>query len=136
MAVNRKFLVAPEPARPDPIQYLTENGFRIVRRCDVDDSFPKDGIEHCFIVRDPDGYELDITVAFGTRAAAEVIERSRRQITFESSFWVNAAERHLAEYLWEHNDYPPDARLTINQLTLDDMDSSRRWGRDEGDLIV
>jgi hypothetical protein len=136
MAVNRKFLVAAEPARPDPIQYLTENGFRIVRRCDVDDSFSKDGIEHCFIVRDPDGYELDITVAFDTRAAAEVIERSRRRITFESSFWVNAAERHLAEYLWEQNDYPPDARLTINQLTLDDMDSARRWGREEGDLIV
>ena len=136
MAVNRKFLVAPEPARLEPIQYLTENGFRIVRRCDVDDSFPRDGIEHCFIVRDPDGYELDITVAFDTRAAAEVIERSRRRITFESSFWVNAAERHLAEYLWEQNDYPPDARLTIDQLTLDDMDSARRWGREEGDLIV
>src|SRR6185369_10003710 len=101
-----------------------------------DDSFAPDGIEHCFIVRDPDGYELDITVRFDTRAAAEVIERSRRQITFESSFWVTAAERHLAEYLWEQNDYPPGARLTISELTLDDMDSARRWGREEGDLIV
>ena len=135
MAVNRKFLVAPEPAKPEPIQFLTENGFRIVRRCDVDDSFPKDGIEHCFIVHDPDGYELDITVAFDTRSAAEVIERSRRRITFKSSFWVNAAERHLAEYLWEQNDCPPGARLTINQLTLDDLDSARRWGRDNRELI-
>jgi hypothetical protein len=131
MALNQKFITDLYPARPEPIQYLTENGFRIVRRCDVDDSFPPDGIEHCFIVRDPDGYELDITVKFDTRAAAEVIQRSRRRITFESSFWVNAAERHLAEYLWEQNDYPPNAHLTISQLTLDDMDLATRWDSDK-----
>jgi len=130
MVVNRKFLATPQPAAPEPIQYLTENGFSIIRRCDVDGSFPKDGIEHSFIVRDPDGYELDITVRFDTNAAAEVIERSRRRVGFESSFWVNAAERHLSEYLWEHNDYPPKEELLINQLTLDDMDLAMRWNRD------
>jgi len=133
MSVNRKFVVNPEPAKTEPIQYLTENGFSIIRRCDVDDSFPKDGIEHCFIVRDTDGYELDITVRFDTRAAAEVIERSYRRIGFESSFWVNAAERHLSEYLWEHNDYPPNAELKITQLTLDDIDLARRWNGDGRD---
>jgi len=130
MAVNRRFLATPQPAGPEPIQYLTENGFSIIRRCDVDDSFPKGGIEHCFIVRDPVGYELDITVKFEPHAAAEVIARSRRRITFESSFWVNAAERHLSEYLWEHNDYPPNEGLKIDHLTLDDLDLARRWGRD------
>ena len=130
MAVNRKFLVSPAPAKQAPIQYLTENGFRIIRRCDVDDLFPQDGIEHCFIVRDPDGYELDIIVSFATRAAAEVIERSCRRIDFESSFWLNAAERHLSEYLFEHNDYPPNAELRITELTLDDIDSARRWDAD------
>jgi len=130
MSVNRKFVATPEPAKPDPIQYLTENGFRIIRRCDVDDSVPQGGLEHCFIVRDPDGYELDITVRFETRAAAEVFERSSRRIDLESSFWVSAAERHLSDYLWEHNDYPPDARLMVDQLTLDDMDLARRWGRE------
>jgi hypothetical protein len=81
-------------------------------------------------VRDPDGYELDITVRFDTGAAAEVIERSWRRIKFESSFWVNAAERHLSEYLWAHNDYPPNAELRITELTLDDIDSARRWSGD------
>jgi hypothetical protein len=130
MSLNRKFVTDLRPAKPATIQYLTDNGFSIIRRCDVDDSFAKDGIEHCFIVRDPDGYELDITVRFDTRAAAEVVERSNRRVNFESSFWVNAAERHLSEYLWEHNDYPPNAELTIDQLTLDDLDLARRWGRD------
>src|SRR5690242_205811 len=113
MALNRKFITQLYPLKSEPIEYLTENDFRIIHRCDVDESFPKDGLEHCFIVRDPDGYELDITVKFDTRAAAEVIERSRRRIAFESPFWVAAAERHLAEYLWEHNDWPPDGQLKI-----------------------
>ena len=39
--------------------------------------------------------------------------------------------RHLAEYLWEHNDYPPAARLMISQLTLDDIDLARRWDADK-----
>ena len=130
MAVNRKFLATPQPARQPPIQFLTENGFRIIRRCDVDDSYPKDGIEHCFVVRDPDGYELDVIVRFDTRAAAEVIERSCRRVSFESSFWVSAAERHLSEYLSDHNDYPPNAELKITELTLDDIDLARRWDGD------
>src|SRR5262247_4089524 len=130
MAVNRKFLATPQPTRPEPIQYLTENGFSIIRRCDVDGSFPRDGIEHCFIVRDPDGYELDITVRFDTDAAAEAIARSRRRIGFASSFWVSAAERHLSEYLWKHNDYPPNAELRVEQLTIDDVDLARRWESD------
>src|SRR5262247_3360216 len=130
MAVNRKFLATPQPAKSEPIQYLTENGFSIIRRCDVDGSFPKDGIEHCFIVRDPDGYELDITVKFDTRAAAEIIQRSRRRIGYESSFWVSAAERHLAEYLWENNDYPPNANINISELSLEDIDQAQRWSGD------
>jgi hypothetical protein len=44
---------------------------------------------------------------------------------------VSAAERHLAEYLWEQNDYPPDGSLTITQLTLDDMDLATRWDADK-----
>ena len=136
MALNRKFITELYPAKREPIEYLTENDFRIIRRCDVDDSFPKDGLEHCFIVRDPDGYELDVTVNFDTRAAAEVIERSRRRITFESSFWVTAAERHLAEYLWEHNDWPPDGNLRIDQLTLDDIDMAGRWNVEKNESSI
>ena len=130
MVQNRK-LIEFHPALADPIQYLTDNDFRIVRRCDVDDSVPNDGIEHCFIARDPDGYELDITVSFDTRAAADIIHRSRWRINLTSSFWITAAERHLADYLWEHGDFPPDARLVINEPDLTDIDSALRWHADK-----
>jgi hypothetical protein len=131
MAVNRKYLVAPEPAGLEAIQYLTENDFRIVRRCDVDDSFPRDGIEHCFIVRDPDGYELDVTVSFDTRAAADLIHRSRWRINLQSSFWVTAAERHLAEYLWDNGDFPPNGKLVIDEPDITDIDVALRWHTNE-----
>ena len=114
--------------RPTPIQLQTENGFSIVRRCDLDEKTSTYGPEHCFVVRDPYGYELDITVDFSEAAISEVSRRSCGRITHESSFWINCAERHLSDYLWENDDYPPDGKITIYYLTPDDVDSARRWG--------
>ena len=57
-------------------------------------------------------------------------------LAFESSFWVTAAERHLAEYLWEHNDWPPDGNLRIDQLTLDDIDMAGRWNVEKNESSI
>jgi len=119
------------PARHRPIEYQTENGFAIIRLCDVDESVSMAGTKHSFIVRDPHGYELEITVDITDAAVAEVIRRSRGRLTLESSYWISCAERHLATYLWENDDYPPDAKLTVSQLTLDDLDLARRWNCDK-----
>jgi hypothetical protein len=114
--------------RRRPIELQTENGFCIVRRCDIDQNSSTGGTEHCFVVRDPYGYELDITVDFSAAPIAEVSTRSAGRITNESSFWINCAERHLADYLWEADDYPPDGRITVEYLTPVDVDSAQRWG--------
>ena len=118
------------PARQRPIEVQTENGFAIIRLCDVDRAVPIEGTRHDFIVRDPNGYELDITVEISAAVVAEVRRRCRGRITLASSFWINCAERHLTDYLWEHEDYPPDGRLTVDQLTLEDIDLTRRWDCD------
>jgi hypothetical protein len=86
------------------------------------------GTEHCFVVRDPYGYELDVTVDFTQATIEEVIRRSYGRITLDSSFWINCAERHLSDYLWQQEDYPPDGKITIDYLTPDDLDLARRWG--------
>ncbi len=119
------------PAAQNPIEYQTENGFAIIRLGDVDRSVSMVGPRHYFIVRDPHGYELDITVEITNDAVAEVMWRCRGRITLESSFWITCAERHLATYLWENEDYPPEAKLTVDQLTIDDLDLARRWNCDE-----
>ena len=113
-----------------PIEFLTENGFSIIRLSDIDKSIPAVGATHEFMVRDPHGYELDITVQISSDAIAEVGWRCRGRISKESSYWISLAERHLARYLWENDDYPPDAKLEVDDLTLDDIDLARRWDRD------
>ena len=123
---NKAFLNTPvQPQRP--IEYLTENGFSIIRLSDIDKSIPFVGATHEFLVRDPHGYELHITVQVLSDAIAEVGTRSRGRISKESSYWLSLAERHLATYLWENDDYPPDEKLEVNGLTLDDIDLARRW---------
>lgn len=79
------------------------------------------------MVKDPDGYEFEITVEITDQAVAEVISRSRGRLTLESAYWIACAERHLAEYLWEHGDNPPDGWLTVDLLSLNDLDLARRW---------
>jgi hypothetical protein len=117
-----------EPQRP--IEFLTENGFSIIRLSDIDKSIPAVGATHEFLVRDPHEYELHITVQVSSDAITEIGRRSRGRISNESSYWISLAERHLATYLWEKDGYPPDAKLDVDDLTLDDIDLARRWDRD------
>lgn len=118
------------PARQRPIEVQTENGFAVIRLCDVDRTVAIEGTRHDFIVRDPNGYELEITVDISDAVVAEVRRRCRGRITLASSFWINCAERHLTDYLWENEDYPPDGRIRVDQLTLEDIDLTRRWDCD------
>jgi|SRR5437660_12614897 len=110
-----------------PIQYVTENGFSIIRLCDINESITAEGTKHSFVVRDPHGYELEITVDISDSAVAEIGSRSRWRLSLNSSYWICCAERHLADYLWEHDDYPPEARLKVEVLTLNDLNLARRW---------
>lgn len=111
-----------------PVEFQTENGFSIIRLSDVNDSIPAAGLVHQFLVRDPDGFELEVTVEITETIAEALARRSRGRLSADSSYWICCAERHLAEYLWENVDYPPDANLTVDQPTLDDLNLARRWG--------
>ena len=128
--IQERYATDSSPAARNPVEYQTENGFAIIRLGDVDKSVSTVGTRHYFIARDPFGYELDITVEISTDAVAEVMWRCRGRITLESSFWITCAESHLAMYLWENEDYPPDGKLIVDQLTIDDLDLARRWNCD------
>ena len=123
----RESLATSRSVGPTPIKYLTENGYSIVRRCDLEASVSSGGTEHCFVVRDPDDYELEIMVEISNRAFAEIAARSRGRLSLESSYWITCAERHLADYLREHDDYPPAGRLTVDYVTPDEIKLSQRW---------
>jgi hypothetical protein len=129
MVVRRKQVIPDCLANESsPIQYVTENGFSIVRLCDIDELITAGGTKHSFVVRDPHGYELEITIDISDSAVAEIISRSSGRLSLNSSYWICCAERHLADYLWKNNDYPPEARLKVEVLTLDDLNLARCWG--------
>jgi hypothetical protein len=111
-----------------PIEFQTDNGFSIIRFSDIDDSIPATGLVHQFLVRDPDGFQLEVTVEIAETIAEALARRSRGRLTADSAYWICCAERHLAEYLWDNEDFPPDAKLTVDQPILDDLNLARRWG--------
>ena len=131
MALSMRQVIPDRLAKQvSPIQYVTENGFSIIRLCEIDKSIPAVGATHEFLVRDPHGYELHITVHISSNPIAEIDRRSRGRISNVSFYWLSLAERHLPTYLWENDDYPPGTRLEVDDLSLDDIDLARRWDRD------
>ena len=129
MAVEKEKLAHDSVAeRKRPIELITENGFSIVRADEIDGARPSPAGKYVFVARDPHGYELEITVEVVQEAANEITLRSRGRISSENSYWICCAERHLATYLWEHDGYPPEARLKVEVLTLNDLNLARRWG--------
>jgi hypothetical protein len=117
-----------DAARSRPIELITENGFSIVRPGECDGLGRAPEGSYVFMVSDPEGSEREIAVSIDQQAVNEITLRSRGRISSESSYWIVCAERHLAEYLWENNNYPPDGKLRVEQLTLEDLNLGTRWG--------
>ena len=117
------------PAKRRPIELVTENGFSILRSWEIDRTPPPVAGKYRFLVRNPHGLELarEIIVELTVEVIAEIDRYTRGRIATSNSFWIYAAERHLATYVWENNDYPPNRRLIVKQLTLDDLALALRW---------
>lgn len=112
-----------------PIEFLTENGFAIVRRWETDgSSVPANG-SFCFLVRDPDGAESEINTEIANQLIAETEFRTRGHIQLSSSFWICCAERHLADYLEEHEHVPDNNKLTLEILNCEAVMLAFRWER-------
>jgi len=130
MAVKKEKLeVETAAARVRPIELITENGFSIVRASELDGARPSPAGKYKFVVADAQGNQMEITVEIDGRVVIEITSRSRGRISSQSSYWICCAERHLADYLWEEDIYPPDGKLTVEQWTLEDLNLANRWGK-------
>lgn len=110
-----------------PIEFLTENGFAIVRRWEADGSpAPADG-KFCFLVRAPQGAESEINIEIANQLIVDTAFRTRGQIQLSSSFWICCAERHLAEYVTEHDELPGGNQLAVNCLDCEEVMLALRW---------
>jgi len=110
-----------------PIEFLTENGFSIVRRWEADgDPAPVDG-QFSFLVRNPQALESEITVKVAGECLQTMPLHARERVSLSSSFWISCAENHLAEYLWEHNAFPTDNKLMVDCMSPAEIISAMEW---------
>jgi DNA-binding response OmpR family regulator len=115
------------PARFD-IAVLTLNGFQILRSPDAP---PLTSPEHVFRVRHvADGAEFPVTVAIDREAVERVARLTHRRLEPGGAFWRLQAERLLSAFVWSEGKGPSDGRLTVRDVSREDLDIAARW--DEG----
>ena len=114
------------PSSIRPIELFTENGFSIVRLWEIDRTPAPVSGDYPFVVRNPQNIEREIKVEITEDLVVQVTMRSRGRILLYSTFWISCAERHLAIYLWENDDYPPGDKLSVTLLDPDDCDLALR----------
>ena len=112
-----------------PVEFLTENGFAIVRRWEADGSpAPTDG-SFCFLVWDPEDTEYQVTVNISNQLIKETEFTTRGRIQVSSSFWICCAERHLADYVTARDGCPDGNQLAVESSDCEEVMLALRWER-------
>lgn len=115
----------------DAIQFLTENGFVIVRPWEAKDArSPAEGALR-FQVQDPDGIEREISVEISNQLLQETVVRTGGRIKASSQFWICCAERRLSNYLMEHAEFPPANEMILETLDREDVLLAIRWEKSD-----
>lgn len=126
-AQNEKSVTDEVPAELRPIELLTENGFSILRRWEIDRVPPPPTGSYLFLVRDPHNSDHEVSVEIADYVLEQLAIRYRIRILLCSSFWICCAERHLAAYLWEKDECPPGNKLIVQLLDPDEVILAARW---------
>jgi hypothetical protein len=124
---NAEKTVIDEPAvELRPIEFVTENGFSIIRPWEIDGK-PPDGSSFSFLVRDPAGWDQSVTVTVSIRALEQLSLRLRCHLDSCTSFLIACAERHLADFLGENGRCPQENKLVVDCLDPQELMLAIRW---------
>jgi CheY-like chemotaxis protein len=110
----------PRPEQKPRIEMVTLNGFRIRRASGMRDLSNPDHLFH--VNRFPDDTDTIVTVSIAPEALARVDRLTRRTLSPGGAFWREQAERLLAGVLWSEGRVPDDGRLTVSDVSRDDID--------------
>jgi hypothetical protein len=112
-----------------PVELQTENGFHILRCWEFKKALPPVNGTYQFLVHNENQpmRPREIVVQVSAASVAQIERVTRGRIALPNSFWIYCAERHLATYLWETNNYPPGNQLATDPLTPEDFALARRW---------
>jgi len=119
-------LKEPGPEGPPPhIETRTLNGFRILEPSALPD--PTTG-NHLFRIRHfHDATESRVTVSIDPEAISRVTRLSGRHLQPGGAFWRNQAQHLLAAYLWSEGKPPESGRLTVIDVSREDLDAAANW---------
>jgi len=121
---QRRSLASVSPALLD-IAVLTMNGFQILRSPDAP---APSSAEHAFRVRHVgDGVEFPVTVTIDREAVERVARLTHRRLEPGGAFWRLQAERLLSAFVWSEGKGPGDGRLTVRDVSREDLDVAARW---------
>ena len=110
------------------IETLTLNGFRITRS---PDSIDPAAWNHVFqVTHFPDAVALTVTVAIDPEVVARVARLTRRQLQPGGAFWREQAQRLLSSFLWSEGRPPESGRLTVRDVSRDELDVAAAWELD------
>jgi hypothetical protein len=115
------------PGVNPPIEYVTNNGFRLVRLSELHPSSVNPNGKCHFMVQPPGGEEREVSVDFDTRVIAQAQSQRHNRLSESSDFWVTLAEQHLATYLWKNNRLPAGEILVVSQLSSHDLALAASW---------
>jgi DNA-binding response OmpR family regulator len=120
---------APPGGRATPlIETLTLNGFRITRSPDAIDSAASEHVFH--VTHFPDAVASTVAVAIDPEAVGRVARLTRRQLQPGGAFWREQAQRLLSSFLWSEGRPPENGRLTVRDVSRDDLDVAVAWDLD------
>ncbi len=126
---TEKAVAGQAPAEVRPIEFVTENGFSILRPWEFEQkSLPATRSFH-FLVRYSQRQEQEVLVEISDDVLSQLSMRVLRRILACTSFWVCCAERHLATYLWEKDTFPLENKLVVNHLDPEEIILAMRWCR-------
>ena len=128
MTAHREKLHVDElEALDNPIEFLTENGFSIVRAWEVDHARRPMSVNYLFLVHREQEPEREVLVTIDKALIVDIGSRTHGRVDHTNSFWISCAESHLATHLWEKDGYPDGNKLIVNQLEPDEIISALHW---------
>jgi hypothetical protein len=123
-------VVRDEDDSPETIEFITENGFSISRPWESR-QLPAPANGTCRFGVSDGFIEQEVTVEISPRVIAEIALRTRGRIQRSSTFWICCAERHLANYVSEHEEIPERNELMVASLDREDILLAIRWNRSD-----
>jgi DNA-binding response OmpR family regulator len=120
--------IVPRPEQKPRIEMVTLNGFRIRRASRARELLNPEHVFH--VNRFPDDTGTTVTVSIAPEAVARVERLTKRMLPPGGAFWHEQAERLLAAVLWSEGRVPDDGRLTVSDVSRDDLDLAASWTAD------